>query len=206
MSEFRFISSDELQQFVPNHKIDFWRNETGAIANLHFEGSEGKKVDAVYFNTAQKHSISFASMALFLSAWLPSSNDRIVWIASQNGWSPNSSFLLEAAWRGFGADKSIQDSPGMIFKGANFSSDDISEFQFEAYEKICILASIVELIIINHWYGWLFSSGCNERIEIWEDYLFFHSDSEERLKDAEEIARAWGFDSRRGNPFPTLRG
>jgi hypothetical protein len=129
-----------------------------------------------------------------LNRWLPTDEARLLWV---DHWEVGNFGVLEnalaaAAWRGLGEVRPPKEAPGLFFDAQNWGEEDQIEVTLEQAEARGVMVGIVALMMMSESDGWLVAPGCTDRIEFWEGNFFFHSETEEKIRQAEAIISAFG--------------
>lgn len=123
-----------------------------------------------------------------INRWLPTNQARLLWADQwDSGIYGFETALAEAAWRGLGESRSLDDAPGFFLEAQNWSEEDQADVPPTQAEALGMLVGLGSLIMITTSDGWLIATDCEDRIEFWEGHVLFHSKDKGQIRRAEQI-------------------
>lgn len=129
-----------------------------------------------------------------LNRWLPTNHARMLWV---DHWETGAlggceNAIVEAAWRGLGEARSLDDAPGLYLDSEHWDEEDQTLMAVSQAHALGVLTGVVAMLMITKSDGWLISEASADRVEFWEGHFFFHSADQEQLKRADEIIDQFG--------------
>ena len=122
-----------------------------------------------------------------LIAWLNGNAPRLLWIDRWDRPFLGFTELFLAARLGLGEARDLTVAPGHYVEAGPYQEWDHTQISPAQLSDINIMCSLISLVHLGGWDGWLVAEGGTDRIEFWECYVYFHSSDPVRLADAEAI-------------------
>lgn len=123
-----------------------------------------------------------------LNRWLPTLRSRLLWI---DHWGTGvygaDGALIDAARRGLGEMRGLEEAPGHLFGPHDYAEEDQAKTAAEQSQAVALLAGLIVQVLISGSDGWLIAEGGVDRIEFWEGNLYFHAQRAERIAEAEAL-------------------
>src|SRR5260221_1180808 len=137
--------------------------------------------------------IGLTSFIVQLNSWLPSNQRRLFWVSHwESGLGLHSTeAFIAAARRGLGEPRSLEDAPGHLFDAHPYDEMDQQLLSAEHLCDVGLLVGLVSLILLEQSDGWLIAEGCEDRIEFWEGYVFFHSANRAKQVEARKLLKRY---------------
>ena len=129
-------------------------------------------------------SSSLCRFADELNRWLPPNKHRLLWIDHWDSDYPNTLEAVLAVRRGMGDTRSLSEAPGHYFDPHPFDKWDQLAMSQQHLSEVSLLVGLLVLLMVNSWDGWLLAEDSVDRIEFWEGNIFFHSEDQSRIQQA----------------------
>jgi hypothetical protein len=129
------------------------------------------------------------SVAWKLINWLPLSREIVVFVEQTCG-AADKTAVLDTMRRGCGSTTSPLQSPGHLF--FNRCGWDYQDCAHQDIRDEAVGAWVVGAALNWTWDGWIAAYGCEDFVQLGDDYIRFWTPVEERMREAEALMREAG--------------
>jgi hypothetical protein len=182
----KFLTPDQTLEifkdsgFMVSTEEAWYRIELG----LSHEIAKGQKSVSYSSPPSSINSVAFAQA---LNTWFGLNTSRLLWVSHWSSDFPSLGNIFLLTRQALGENRSLSEVPGHLFPPLRYGDEDISALPANESQEISLLSSMVALVILSDWDGWLVSQGSTNRIEFLEGNILFHSNDSKMLRKAEEI-------------------